>query len=106
MSWICLLFFTEIKNFNQSYSELFGGNGISNHEQEGEEGDAQHAEGSEDFHAKWGWVAHVDAVSEATHETWERVWQMNLVEFLNIICYLKDKADFKNREIDKWRRTH
>lgn len=79
---------------------------MADHEEGGEEGIAQPSEDGETFHRKWGWVAHVDSVSEATHETWDKVWQMNVVEFLNIICYLKDKAEYKNKEIDKWRRSH
>lgn len=31
---------------------------------------------------------------------------MGAVEFLNIICYKRDKAEKQRQEVEKWKRTH
>lgn len=48
----------------------------------------------------------MDSIADTTHETWDNVWQMNIVEFLNILCYIKDKNEKRKREVEQWRKTH
>lgn len=31
---------------------------------------------------------------------------MTALEFLNIICYSKDKLDYEKAKIEQWKRTH
>lgn len=58
------------------------------------------------FQEKWGWIANVDRVSETCRCSWEEVWRMAAVEFLNIICYIKDKVAKEKEDIEKWKRGH
>lgn len=58
------------------------------------------------FQRKWGWVAQVDAISELTRQPWDSVWNMDVIEFLNLICYREDKLNEQKKQIEKWRRTH
>lgn len=44
----------------------------------------------------------VDTVSETIRESWGVVFDMNVVEFINIVCYSKDKLEYKNRKIKEW----
>lgn len=37
---------------------------------------------------------------------WDRVYQMPAIEFLNVICYIKDKTEDERRELEKWQRKH
>lgn len=38
--------------------------------------------------------------------SWDYVTDMTAVEFLNMICYIKDKAAEEQRQTEKWRRSH
>lgn len=37
---------------------------------------------------------------------WETVLEGPAVELLNVICYAKDKAAFREEEIKKWQKRH
>lgn len=37
---------------------------------------------------------------------WERVWQMPVLEFLNVLSYRRDKAAREQAEIEKWKQSH
>lgn len=39
-------------------------------------------------------------------KSWDDVFAMNVVEFLNVICYLNDKAEEDKRRMDQWKKTH
>lgn len=41
-----------------------------------------------------------------THKSWDEIWKMNVVEFLNTICYIKDKVEYDKELMEQWRRTH
>lgn len=45
-------------------------------------------------------------VSETCRCSWDDVWQMSAIEFLNILAYKKDKTEKEKEEIEKWRRSH
>ena len=31
---------------------------------------------------------------------------MSVIEFLNLLCYRKDKLEREKRQMEKWRKTH
>lgn len=37
---------------------------------------------------------------------WDRVYKMPAMEFLNVICYIKDKTEEEKRELDKWKKKN
>lgn len=45
-------------------------------------------------------------VVEVTHERWSDVWKMNVVEFLNLLCYLKDRSEHQKELIEKWKKEN
>jgi hypothetical protein len=45
-------------------------------------------------------------VSNTIHSSWDEVWRMDVVEFLNIMCYIRDKAEKEKEDIERWKRTH
>ena len=50
---------------------------------------------------QWGWIYNVQTVADTTHETWDQVFNKNIVEFFNILAYTKDRAQIdKEREKD------
>lgn len=48
----------------------------------------------------------VDQVSNTTKLTWDEVFEMNIIKFLNINCYLRDKAEWERQQQEKWKRKH
>lgn len=58
------------------------------------------------FTQKWGWVDDVVAVVEVTGETWSEVWRMNVVEFLNLLCYIKDRNEHQKQMMEKWKKEN
>lgn len=102
-------FFSEgLLQFNKQYNNLFGIEDEENDE-EGEDGTGE-AEDSGDtninknsFEYKWGWISSVDVVSETIREPWSVVFKMNVVEFLNILSYTRDKANEKKRQMEKYK---
>ena len=74
-------------------------------EEEGEDNERVGENGGS-FGEKWGWIACVDAVSETCRCSWDDVWQMSALEFLNILSYRKDKAEKEKEELEKWKKTH
>lgn len=48
----------------------------------------------------------MDAVSETCRCSWDDVWKMTAIEFLNIISYRKDKAERERAELERWKNTH
>ena len=38
--------------------------------------------------------------------SWDHVFSMPAIEFLNVICYMKDKADDRKVQIEKWKKEN
>lgn len=38
--------------------------------------------------------------------SWDDVLRGTALEFLNVICYARDKAAHEKEELERWRRTH
>lgn len=45
-------------------------------------------------------------VSETTRKEWDRIYEMNIYEFFNIVSYARDKSKQKEKEIKEWRAKH
>lgn len=81
--------------------------GEEDEEQDGEGKDIKEdSEGAGLFARKWGWIANVDAVAETLRCSWDAVWEMSVTEFLNILCYRRDKLEHEKQEQEKWIRSH
>lgn len=91
----------------QGFPNLFN---VGNKEDsgQGEEGGTdEDAPAEEDtFSVKWGWIANVDAVAETCRCSWDDVWKMCVIEFLNLLCYRKDKMEKEKMEIEQWKKSH
>lgn len=38
--------------------------------------------------------------------SWDAVWKMSAIEFLNIIAYRKDKGEEERRQIERWKKKN
>ena len=48
----------------------------------------------------------VNEVSDITKLDWHKVFEMPIMEFLNISCYIKDKNNWEKAQQEKWKRAH
>lgn len=94
-----MLFFCDrISDFNTTFSTLLGIKVDEGNEEEGNGQSSDNAEvGVNTFSDKWSWVFNVKQVSDMVHSPWNVVFQMNIVEFLNILSFVKDY----NREVER-----
>ena len=99
-------FFHQMASVNQGFTNLLqgGSNEVerSGEEEESSEGDTE----ARGFAERWGWIANVDAVSETCRCSWDEVWVMTAIEFLNILAYRKDKAEKEKADIERWKRRN
>ena len=58
------------------------------------------------FVDKWGWIDCVNNVSETCRCSWDDVWQMSAIEFLNILAYRNDKIEKDKADLEKWKRNN
>jgi hypothetical protein len=65
----------------------------------GEEGSSFAAE----FNKKWGWISCVDAVSKTMGVSWDAVFEKNVVEFLNVLSYSRDKAELEKQQMKEFK---
>jgi len=69
---------------------------------EKEKGVEEITEGSEAdwFTAKWGWYVTLDQVlAKGVRKDFDYFYKMNIFDFLNHLCYLKDKADHQPKKV-------
>ena len=48
----------------------------------------------------------MDAVSETCRCSWDDVFRMSAIEFLNILSYRKDKMEKEKADIEERKRNH
>ena len=89
--------------------------GFTNLLQGGSNEDSGQGEANEDlegdseaggFSDRWGWISCVDCVSETCRCSWDEVWKMSALEFLNILAYRRDKAEKEKAELEQWKRRN
>ena len=58
------------------------------------------------YSRKWGWLAMVSTVSETTRLNWNQVFELTVIEFLNIASFAKDTAEREKQQIEQWKRRN
>ena len=101
-----MLFFSEkIAEFNKNYPNLLGVD-VKKDKDSTEEGtdtgNTEDAEG-QTFTTKWNLTYMVDVVSELMKMDWHRVYELNIVEFLNTLSYNNDKVKYIEQQNKLWR---
>ena len=91
-----LFFYDRISDINKTYPVLFN----QKSEQDGEEqsGITEEVERT-GFADKWGWIDSIRVISDLVHSPWDEVFKMNIIEFLNLLCYSKDLAAERERQL-------
>lgn len=45
-------------------------------------------------------------MSETMRQSWDSVFRMPALEFLNVVAYRRDKAEEEKRQIEKWKKRN
>lgn len=53
----------------------------------------------EKYTDKWGWVRCIDRVAKETNRSWNDVYELNVLEYLNTLSYINDETNRRNSEI-------
>ena len=104
-----MLFFSkEIAEFNKNYPNLLGVDDKESKdstEETGTDGSEKDSDG-QSFGTKWNLIYLVDIVSEVMKMDWHRVYELNIVEFLTVVCYYNDKAQYEKEQIKLWKQKN
>jgi hypothetical protein len=84
-----------LRGIGQQYPNLFSGGG-----EEGIEGSGG------TFYTKYGWIALINTMANNDRSKWDYFFEMNIIEFLNAVCFSKDKAEHEQKEMERIRRQH
>jgi hypothetical protein len=88
-----LVFLKSYNSLNKSYKSLFG---IKEDDEE-----SIVIEKDNSFHSRWGWVYNAEMLRDFFGIPLKSVWELNVIEALNGLAYLKDKSINEKAEIDR-----
>lgn len=77
-------------------------------EDEGRDGETENDGGNtentfiKEFSKKWGWFSFIDTVASTINTDWDTVFNKNVVEFLNILSYSRDKTELEKQQIKQF----
>ena len=108
---VARFFFEQTGRVNASYPNLLVPVEKEEDAVEGTGSEDRYADGSgtggeDGFADKWGWIANVDRCSETIRESWDYVFRMPVMEFLNILSYRKDRDDREKAAIEELKRKN
>lgn len=55
---------------------------------------------------EYSWLQCIDIVSETLRISWHEVYRIPVIEFLNILAYIKEKTRKEKEVLEKWRRNN
>lgn len=55
-----------------------------------------------DAESNFKWLKLIDNVSETVREPWNKVWEMNVYEFFNIVSYYNWKMETQKKAVEKF----
>lgn len=107
-----IFFSSLVKSLNDRYPQLFQKDsqeavpdGEGSGEKEGNNGQDD-SDTDNSFGAKWEWVSWISSVSKELGISWFETYKIKVMVFLNVICFLIDKANEEKRQLEQWKRKH
>lgn len=101
---IQFFFCSIIRKVKDSFPNFFNNTDEEIEEEEQEQGDTNDVGNSNEFASKWNWIILIDNISELTRESWDKVFEKPIIEFINLCCYLKDKREYEKQQIDSFQK--
>lgn len=87
----CGFFLSKLQQLVRSYTGLFTD----------EDGETDNGTDGGGYSKHWGWFIVLDKMSNGRREQWDWITEMNIVQFLTYMSFLKDKNEFENEVIKK-----
>lgn len=84
-------FLSKLQQLIRSYSGLF----------DEADGETDNGTDGRSYSEHWGWFIVLDTMSNGMRKDWDWFTEMNLVQFLNYMAFLKDKNRHENELIKK-----
>lgn len=85
---------------NDSYSELFE---VPSSKEEGYRGSVEENTGGD---TEYTWLQCIDIVSETLRISWHEVYKLPVIEFLNILAYVKEKNRKEKEALKRWQQSN
>ena len=93
-------FFETYKRLNKSYRNLFG-----TQVDKGQESDEREIEGnSKTFEERYGWIYNAELIAKFERVKLADVWDINIIQALNSLAYLKEKKANEKEQIEKMKK--
>lgn len=93
------LFNNNLKDIIENFKGLFG----DNDEVEGEDSESN-INNQNDFNHRWGWFYLAEQVSKVKSCTLDNIFDLNVIQFLNLCSYLKEKNQYEANRIDEYKK--
>ena len=85
---------------NDSYSELFE---VPSSKEEGDRGSVEENTGGD---TEYTWLGCIDIVSETLRISWHEVYRIPVIEFLNVLAYVKEKNRKEKEALKRWQQNN
>ena len=90
------------ERLNKKYNSLFGKRFVE--DEEGNEGEVER--NVETFGERWGWVYNAELIKEFEGIKLDEVWNLSIIQALNGLAYLKDKARNEKEQIQDMKKSY
>ena len=106
-----MLFFSkQLVDFNKGFSFIFGlgieQDDMENEEQEREGGNEKDKETVTEADEKFGFMSLIHDYSDFTKTKWSEVWEVNIIEFFQMLAFIKEYKRREQEAIKKYQREH
>ena len=58
------------------------------------------------FHKHWGWISLINDMAIGRMDKWDYYFDLSVIEFLNKVCFFKDKREYENSIAEKNQRDN
>lgn len=88
------------QRLNKKYNSLFGKRFVE--DEESNEGEVKRD--AETFGERWGWIYNAELIKGFEGIKLDDVWNLSIIQALNALAYLKDKARNEREQIQEMNR--
>ena len=71
-----------------------------------EDGAGEGEEGIDESERRYRWLRQIDEVAHTKRVSWDDVWRMGVIEFYNIVDYIKEKNRREQEAMKQWQVSH
>ena len=90
------------QRLNKKYNSLFGKRFV----EDDESNEAEVKRDVETFGERWGWIYNAELIKGFEGIKLEEVWNLPIIQALNALAYLKDKARNEREQIQEMNKSY